>query len=46
MNNNDKKRRHCASTVDLHELLQKFEALSLVVKEEIPDVLKAKVDIP
>ena len=41
-----KRGRDDGSSVDLKELLAQFEALSIVVKEEIPAVLEAGVKVP
>lgn len=41
-----KRGRDDGSSVDLKELLAQFEALSIVVKEEIPTVLEAGVKVP
>lgn len=41
-----KRQREIVSSIDLQQLLQKFEALSIVVREEMPDVLQADVRVP
>lgn len=38
--------REQAFCVDLADMLSKFEALSAVIKEEIPEVLTARVNVP
>lgn len=41
-----KRAREKSSSVDLNDLLKKFEALSIVIEEEIPAVLQAGVRVP
>lgn len=41
-----KREREPVSSVALQQLLEKFQALSIVVSEEIPKVLKANVNVP
>lgn len=41
-----KRGRESVTSTDLTELLKRFEALSLVVREEIPHVLNAGIRVP
>ena len=41
-----KRVRESVAATELTELLERFEALSIVVREELPDVLQAGVQVP
>ena len=41
-----KRVREIVSATELTELLERFKALSIVVREELPDVLEAGVRVP